>query len=260
MPKRLRTRFLGGFSKGLPLAITLNFDISGGDNCDDACPHHPKTTAPEKSSTRKCYAFALEKRSDRTPLLDKLKRHGAMPPALLCGAATIELQGLLDQGITIPWLRISTNGSVPPEHVARTDKLFVSQFRTLLRLAIANRIPVHLPIETATKSRLYRALVGDLVTVRESAYSSARFLRAIHPVSVVAGRAEQTRIERVEAARQLAARRRERTGRKQVVCPAITNSFAAQRNPRIKNDRAKCGKGGCTACEKPEVDIIYPLH
>ena len=252
---RLKTgSILGTFGKGVDGSISLNFDVSGGDNCDIACPHHPDSTA--ENATNACYAARAEIRPDRSQLAAKLDRHGAMPPFLVVNRALFEIHELQRLGHKIPWLRISTNGSVPqPEQV---DKSFRECFRRLLEWCRDSGIPVHFPTETYPKTRFYRALCGDLVTVRESVVDEKRFLRASGAVSVVVGSEGSSRIERVTEARTVAQKRRERTGRKVVVCPAVLNSFAARRDPNLKNDRAKCG--ACTACQHEEMDIVYPRH
>lgn len=256
---RLRLKpgsILGTFGKGIDGSITVNFGVSGGKHCDTRCKHHPESTAAD--ATRACYAVRAEQRPDRQQLAAKLQRHETIPAALVCGRALLEIQELELRGKRIPWLRISTNGSLPQPETVRGSKLFRSQFRALLQHCQQSGIPVHIPVETALKRRFYDALVGDLVTIRESAQTANRFYRAPCAVSFTAGNSSQTRAERVETARQVAARRRLSTGRKSIVCPAVLNSFAAKRNPALKNDRAKCG--ACTACSAAEVDVVYPLH
>jgi hypothetical protein len=255
--KRKKERpILGSFGKALPDAVSINFGLSGGRNCDVRCKHHPDSTA--KDATKQCYAVRIEIRPDRIQLKGKLERHENMPPALVCNRATLEIITAVERGIVIPWARISTAGSLPQPEDVREDKAFRDAFRRLLETCRQYGIPVHIPVETYEKARFYRALAGDLVVIRESAQSDRRFLRAKGAVSVVGGTPEMSRLERVEKSRELAAKRRELTGRKTVVCPAITNSFAARRDPSKKNDRAKCG--ACVACSLAHIDIVYPLH
>jgi hypothetical protein len=131
----------------------------------------------------------------------------------------------------------------------------------VLEFCQANRIPVHFPVETYGKARYYRSLVGKLAVVRESAVSPERFLRAKGPASAVAGTPGTTRESRIAAARELAAERRQETGRKVIVCPAVLNSWASSRTRKDSipaNPRAKCG--ACVACSLHDVDIVYPLH
>jgi hypothetical protein len=244
---------LGTFSKGITGSLSVNFGLSGGTNCDTRCKHHPESTAAD--ATHACYAVRNEK--FYPSVLRKLTRHETMPPALLCGRAIIEIQARIDAGKPIPWLRVSTNGAVPMPAQARADKLFCSQFRALITLCRQHDIPVHFPVESYEKQRFYAALLGDLATVRESAQTDRRFLSAKTPVATTA-RKGANRVETVDNARMLARKRREKTGRKTVVCPAVLNTFAARKDPSKRNDRAKCG--ACVACADALVDIVYPCH
>ena len=247
---------LGTFGKGVDGSVSINFSVSGGDNCDTACVHHPQSTA--NNATFACYAARSEIRPDRAQLAAKLTRHERMPAALVCGKALLELQELLRRRKRIPWVRISTNGSLPQIDDVRGNKLFRSQFRALLSFCKDNAIPIHIPVETYAKARFYRSLLGDLATIRESVQRLGRFTSASGAVSVVAGAKSESRIERVEIARQVARERREATGRKCIVCPAVLNGFAARRDRSLLNINAKCGN--CTACANSLVDIVYPLH
>ena len=258
--KRKRTKhrlptgsILGTFGKGRDGSVSVNFGTSGGPNCDIGCELHPI-----HGNEVGCYAERVEIRGDRIHLNDKLKRHQAMPAFQVCGRALLELQELERRGVVVPWLRISTNGSLPKPAKVRGDKLFATQFRTLLDYCRQHGIPVHCPVESHKKARFYRALAGDLAVVRESTQSDKRFLTATGAVSRVAGTADQSRIERVEAARELAADRRESTGRKCIVCPAVTNSFAARRDSSLLNARAKCGY--CDMCSRTDCDVVFPRH
>ena len=243
---------VGSFGKALDGSLSINFGYSAGPDCEQACLHHPKSTA--KNPTNACYAFRSELRPDRSQLAAKLARHQRTRPETICNKALLEIVTLQTKGKTIPWVRISTNGSVPrPSKV--TDR-FKEAFCRLLEHCKSAGIPVHLPVETAAKARFYRSLVGGLAVVRESAVSRRRFLETKYPVSFTAD--GESRIESVELARQLAADRREKSGRKCVVCPAVLNSFAARRNPAMKNERAKCG--ACVACAASTTDIVYPKH
>ncbi len=249
-------RILGTFSKGIEGSITINFSLSGGRNCDIACPHHPRSVAA--SATKACYALRVEGRPDRSNLKRKLQRHARFSAVTICNRALMEVIELQRKGESIPWLRVSTNGSLPQPADVRGNRLFVDALRRLISHCRQSGIPIHIPVETYAKARFYRALLGSLAIVRESAHSSERFLRAAGAVSVVAGNRDQSRIQRVESARQLAAARRLATGRKCIVCPAVANSFAARRDPGKRNARAKCGV--CVACALADVDVVYPLH
>lgn len=255
----LGPKILGTFRKGVDGSVSINFDVSGGDNCDLECPHHPRS--PTEEATHACYAVRTELRPDRAELKRKLERHAQMPAWLVCGRALAELSQLVCDGDMIPWVRISTNGSVPQPSVARKDKTFRIMLRRLLEYCRDQHIPVHFPVETYKKARFYRALVGDLVVVRESATTLERFKTAAGAVCVVVGKPGSPRAARKTEARAAAEARRVKTDRKVVVCPAILNSWAS--NPLLKNpipphSRAKCG--ACVACSQPGVDIVFPLH
>ncbi len=247
---------IGSFGKALDGSISINFGTSGGTNCDPGCVHHPRSTA--ENATRACYAKRAELRPDRSQLAAKLRRHAVTHPATVCNRAILEIQGRLAKGQQVPWLRISTNGSLPQPEKVRGHKGFAAALRALVDLCRKHGIPCHIPVETWAKARFYRGLLGDLAVVRESAQSARRFVRASGAVSTVAGCSDQSRIERVETARSVALERRTATGRKTVVCPAVLNSFAARRDPSKKHPRAKCG--ACVACAMADVDVVYPLH
>ena len=240
---------IGQFGKGIDGSISVNFGVSGGLNCDDRCVH--------KGST--CYAERIEIRPDRVQLRDKLKRHQRKRASQVCGQAIIEIQRLLNRGRSIPWVRFSTSGSLPQPSKVRQDKLFRTQFRTLVRVCVDNGIPVHIPVETHAKARFYRSLVGDLVTIRESAQTARRFIWALDgALSFVVGSIGQPLLDRIREAREMAAKRTHLSGRKTIVCPAVTCGFRAKLGIRTPNPLAKCGS--CTACADPEVDVVYPLH
>lgn len=250
----------GSFSKGIEGSLSINFGVSGGSRCDVGCPHHPESTAD--NPTWSCYAERLERRHDRVQLFRKLKRHEAMPASQVIAQAIGEIaHRLFQKRETIPWVRLSTNGSLPNPRQAARDKPLRGRLKALLTMCRQNSVPVHIPVETERKAAWYRALIGDLAVIRESAVSVKRFLKARGAVSIVVGEKVQTRKQRVQAARLVAEQRREATGRKVVVCPAILNSWASNpcnEKPIPANPRAKCG--ACTACAQPLVDIIYPLH
>lgn len=235
---------LGGFGKGLPGSITLNFGTSGGSNCDTECAYHPRSTNSRASSAdARCYAAACENRRDRTQLLAKLQRHESTDAVSLIDAATNELTA---NGWRAPWFRFSAFGSVPMQ-VPANFPAFVSRIR-------AAGIPIHLPIESASKANTYRmALQGIDIAVRESVTNVNRWLIATTPVSIVAGSMQDSPRERIVIAKSMAAIRTRNTGRKVVVCPAV-----AAMHLRTKSDRAKCG--ACTACANPSLDIVYPVH
>ena len=261
-----RRPIIGSFSKAIDGGVSLNFDLSGGVNCDKGCAYHPDNNSKESEDRTPCYAARSEIRPDRAQLAAKLLRHSQMSPTLVVHRALAEIRSRVDRGVFIPWLRVSTNGSVPMPRKVRKNKAFRAAFRALLSFcqnvpsALQDSIPVHIPVESWAKARFYRAWLGDLATIRESVQRTVRFATARGAVSIVAGNQSHSRVERVELARQLAEQRRTATGRKTIVCPAILNSFASRKNKAMYNPRAKCGLTGCTACENPLVDIVYPLH
>lgn len=253
--KTITWSVLGSFSKGINGSVSINFGLSGGIHCDSGCAHHP-----EQNGT--CYAAILERRHDRTQLKNKLARHESLPAWKVCGAALIELQTLESKGKAIPWVRISTDGSVPqPENC---DKLFVRQFRTLMSWCARRNIPVHFPVESHAKAEFYRAIVGDSVTVRESLQIDGLHTTTHGAVSFTAGRhitsGSNIRDRRVAHAKELARERFKSTGRKTIVCPAITTSFRnrTKEGKSLGLPLAKCGS--CTACANRNLDIVYPQH
>lgn len=240
---------LGTFGKGVPNSIAINFSWSGGPNCDEGC-------AQLRSGD--CYAIDLEKRGDRKAVSDKLHRHALTPPAILVGKALLELQTLVAKGYKIPWVRISTGGSLPkPENAS---PLFVSQLRAFLKYAIAQGALVHLPVESPEKAQFYRSIVGDFVTVRESLQSTEAITSTPGAVSCVVGTNIRTgsniRARRVDAAKHAARMRRQSTGRNTIVCPAITAGW--QKRAGKRQSKILCGQ--CTACANPSIDVIYPFH
>jgi hypothetical protein len=232
---------LGSFGKGIPGSVTLNFATSGGANCDRECAYHPESTNEAAGSVR-CYAASCENRHDRKELRAKLERHEATNAAEIISRASLEMAL---RGYFAPWFRFSAFGSVPAAVPGNLRDF-------LARLAAAGT-PVHFPVETAGKAEAYREAVGDLVAVRESVTSPARWIAAPGPVSAVAGSMSMKPRERVSAARAMAKARKAATGRRVVICPAV-----AARHLRTDSVNAKCGN--CTACSNRAIDILYPAH
>lgn len=252
-----RPKHLGTFSKGVPGSLTINFGLSGGIHCDASCAHHPDSTTI--GADRSCYAVTVENRHDRTQLKGKLARHENLSPSIVLGRCLNELKTAIDKGYRVPWLRISTNGSLPqPGNVSAILK---AQLVSLARLCRNNGIPLHIPVETHDKAVFYRAIFGKLATVRESLQVESDQTIVDGAVSFTAGADIQSgraiRLRRIEAAREAARRRRKATGRKTIVCPAVVGSFI-HRHDKERKASLKCGS--CTACANPEMDIVYPLH
>jgi hypothetical protein len=253
--KMRKQRVLGGYGKSVDGAVCVNWSFAGSANCDDGCKHK-HLSADGKPG---CYAIAGQNGEDRKPLLAKLHFLHGWHPALVAGKALVELRDLVEtKGKAIPWVRISTFGSVPqPED---TDQLFIDQLRAFLAYAKQHDIPVHFPVETGKKAAWYRRQFGDLVEVRASLQSDQEWLSDPQPASYVAGEeltGPGVRAKRVAAARDLAAKRRALTGRKCVVCPAVVTTWK-RGIPKATRAKNKCGRGGCTACER--MDVVYPHH
>lgn len=275
---------LGSFSKGTNGSVSINFGMSGGSNCSKRCIHHPDSK--RTNATRKCYAAVVERRADRVQLREKLERHEGLPAYALCGAALRELQEMERKNKLPPWVRFSTNGSLPM--TANAGALFLNQLRTLVKWIVDRGIPVHIPVETRNKAEFYRDAIGDLVTIRESLQATGSHTTAEGAVSWVAGAditGKNIRARRAERSRQEARERREATGRKTIVCPAVCNGWKmktaqSQASGALRKHgenspehaetlaqvdiasaaalKAKCGN--CIACSLPSVDVVYPLH
>jgi hypothetical protein len=243
---------LGSFEKAIEGSRSLNFGISGGRNCDRRCIHHPDSVAEQ--ATFACYAVRTEIRPQRRGLKKKLQRHEAAGAHKIAIRALEELKDAVVSGQGCPWLRISTNGSVPQPNQA--SESFLRALNELLEFCLLADIPVHFPVETADKARFYRQKVGYRAVVRESAQSLNRFLTAPGAVSFVGGDPAMSRIERVAAAKLIASMRTRRTNRKTIVCPAVADMYL-HGTPHAES-KSKCGN--CVACANGGTDIIYPLH
>src|SRR5262245_17098269 len=114
---------LGSFGKAVDGAVSLNFAPSAGHNCDPSCPLLNKL----------CYAKRTELRPDRSELATKLARHAAAGATAVTARALEEIQ----RRSYVPWLRISTNGSVPN----RPDRDTAQLMRELLEHARERSIP-----------------------------------------------------------------------------------------------------------------------
>lgn len=247
--------YLGSFGKGTETSRSFNISEAGGDWCHVSCLYHPESENPlaeTVSAKDKCYMVRLQKvyRSFETSLAARRK----LNPADVLNAAIGELELRLTNGEKIDWLRISVGGSLPPVDEARKNDRFRKALRRLADVCNRWGVKVHLPIEETEKARFYRRVLQGLgITVRESLQDPEAYKTATGAVSWVAGLDIQSgrniRARRVEAARQQAAERRESTGRKTIVCPAVVNP---------KNEKAKCGS--CTACAYEHIDVVYPLH
>ena len=119
---------------------------------------------------RMCYAKRTEIRPDRSELAAKLQRHFHR------GAADVTLQaiGELEKRGQLPWLRLSTNGSVPQE----PDEQFADALHRLMAKARELATPVHFPVESPEKAERYREVVDGLCVVRESTHTLERWTTA----------------------------------------------------------------------------------
>jgi hypothetical protein len=270
---------LGSFSKGIATARTLNFGISGGENCATSCRHHPEHYQDGAPRDGACYAWVVEKRADRQQLADKLERHENLPASIVTGKALVELSRAVLHGKTVGWLRISTNGAVPQPAEALADRRFLPLLREFLQTANRAGIPVHFPVESAEKAAFYRQHVGDLVTIRESIQTHNMEPSTIAGHDIPAGACSFTAGEDVgagphkrarilAAAVAAAAAWAQRTGRKTIVCPAVRVSFLARTKAgrgsrtaeQVAEWRAGAKCGACTACALAHIDVVYPAH
>lgn len=250
---------LGSFGKAIEGSKSLNFGLSGGNNCDRSCRYHPAHESEDQVG--RCYAYNTEVRFDRRELLKKMQRHEASNPADIVRLALREVRALRR---SIPWFRISTSGSVPQPKDATPE--FVKAFTELMETLEGYGIPVHFPVETAKKASFYRNFLKWRVVVRESCQSLRRFMVAAGATSFVAGTKEMTRTERITEAKRVAALRAKKTGRKVIVCPAVASRYIEQERLRQAGKykavagavEAKCGN--CVACAEPHMDVVYPLH
>ena len=273
---------LGTFSKGVAGSCSINFGLSGGRNCWTGCRHHPQHPNSAENPADICYAYGVEGRADRAQLANKLGRHEKLPASTIVGRALVELEREELHGkAPRPWYRFSTNGALPDKKRAKSDRRFLPLLRQLIEHANkrSGRGRVHFPVESAEKAKFYRSAVGDLVTVRESLQTAdmspdtiAQHDIPAGPVSFTAGErvpaGPNKRLRVLTAARAAAAAWAQRTGRKTIVCPAVTVSFLsrlkAYRRGRsadqVKSWRngAKCGS--CRACALECFDIVYPAH
>ncbi len=264
-PKTKEPDVLGTFGKGIEGSFSLNYGISSGRNCDISCPHHYGSTA--ENATRACYATRSE--AYRIGLRNKLQKHEDVGAEYLSKKALKELRTKVESDPnSVKWLRISVSGSVPQTQDITVG--FRNSLRELFDYCNHNNIPIHFPVETNKKARVYRRMVGDRAIVRESCHTEDQFINTDGEVSFVAGSKDMNKSERLQDAKRIAGLRLKNTGRKTIVCPAVAAKYYTYENARKKgmkhidaqkleaSPKAKCGN--CTACAESEVDVIYPLH
>ncbi len=256
---------LGTFGKGIDGSFSLNYGISSGKNCDISCPHHYDSSA--ENATKACYATRSE--AYRIGLRNKLQKHEDIGADYLTKKALSELQGKIKNNPdSVKWLRISVSGSVPQPKDITHD--FRDSLRELMTFCNQQNIPIHFPVETNQKARVYRRIVGNRAIVRESCHTEEQFVKTDGAVSFVAGNTDMSKSERIEDAKRIAGLRRNQLGRKTIVCPAVAAKYITYERAREKgmshkeaqqlesSPLAKCGN--CTACAEENIDVIYPLH
>ena len=242
---------LGVFGKGIKGSIAFNYGESCGPDCDTNCPHHADSISPHaKDSDSRCYAWKAERRFDRVNLRNKLHRHQLTNRESITTQAHTEYRRIKKRVKSkVKWFRFSAFGSVPKDVPVA--------FRPLCEELKADKVDIHLPVESYDKVLKYRKVLKGLnIAVRRSCATANHFIRAstrINPLSVVVGNMNQTPKERLVESLKVAKRRSKRTNRKCIVCPAI----AVQVLNKGSNN-AKCGN--CVACALPHVDIVYPVH
>ena len=258
-----KTEVLGKFGKGIEGSFSLNYGTSSGRNCDRACPHHRDSTAA--NPTHACYATRSE--TYRLALKNRLARHERTEAAILTLQALIELRKVHAKR-PVTWLRFSVAGSLPQIEDITPD--FRKALRLILDFCVKNNIPVHMPVETAAKAKVYRQIVAGRCVVRESVHDDRSFIFAKGPTSAVAGTQDDSQMVRLIMAKTLAARHTAQTGQRAIVCPAVATRIIAYTKCRENGGThqeaqkehgsplAKCGS--CVACADSSKSIVYPLH
>lgn len=247
------------FGKGTDLSVALNFGSSSGANCCVSCRHHQQSTAD--NPTFACYSTTSEKMRPTVRRSLIAKEAGSSLAFLAIAYQQMQdLYAFLDsRGLKLDWLRISAAGSVPspdqiPEH---EKKRFATILRMMLKLCADRGTKVHFPVESHQKQEYYSSIVGHLASVRLSLQDRDSELLNSSPCSFVVGEqinsrnSRSVRKDRVALARSRAKERYLATGRKTIVCPAITSTWA-------KGKKIRCGE--CPACGNEDIDVIYPLH
>ena len=248
------------FQKGVDLSVSLNWSASGGANCSTACRLHHASTSKQKIGG--CYAITNE--SMRPAVRESAEKKSRLSPLEIIGKAYIQLGELFTelelQGLRLVWFRFSSVGSVP-----RKSQIPIAQrkrFETLLRMLVqalvSKGVKIHFPVESRSKRDYYQGIVGDLCVVRLSLQSRKAEVTEEAACSFVVGEeirlhnSKSVKRDRIKLARERASERYKKTGRKTIVCPAIVSTF--QKRPK----KIQCGK--CDACERKNVDVVYPLH
>lgn len=255
-----KENIFNSFGKGVDRSISLNWDMSSGENCSVTCRHHRHSIA--ENATNACYSTTAE--SMRPSVRESLERKGAMSPLQIIGMAYIQLGELftfLDSvGEVLEFFRMSSAGSVPPrESIPEHErKRYETIFRLFCLALVKRNVAIHFPVEDVEKWEYYHSLVGDIVTVRLSLQDLASETSETRPCSFVVGEdirsrnSKSVKRDRIALAKRRAQERYSATGRKTIVCPAIVSTF------QKREKKIHCGE--CDACSRHGVDVVYPLH
>jgi hypothetical protein len=255
-----KQNIFNSFGKGVDRSISLNWDMSSGQNCSVTCRHHRDSIA--QNATHACYSTTAE--SMRPSVKDSLERKGKISPLAIIGLAYIQLGELFtfldSRNEVLEFFRMSSAGSVPPrENIPEHERKRYETIFRLFCLALVKRgVAIHFPVEDAPKWEYYHGIVGDIVTVRLSLQDMASEVTELRPCSFVVGEdirahnSKSVKRDRIAVAKRRASERYKATGRKTIVCPAIVSTFEKR--------KTKIYCGDCDACSRAGVDVVYPLH
>ena len=239
---------LGTFSKAVPGAAALNMGGSGGKNCSRACAMHPESESPfAVPGAGRCYAATIESGFKGRNVKAKLDRIEETDPDEVVYQADAELR---QRRYRLPWFRLSAFGSVP-------DRIPAGFVKMLQALHDADT-PIHFPIEDPDRVERYRDALPDSIAVRLSIPTgdTRSWIDYSGACSTVAGSMEDSPMERIQDARDVASNRRQATERRVIVCPAVASTTYRRKGRNVS--KVHCGE--CTACADPATDVVYPVH
>jgi len=223
---------IGSFGKGVPGSVTVNFGVSGGENCDDSCP---------LKQTEICYAISAEKR--KPSITKNLERKEA---DIVGYTSELASDRAIDKLNAAPWVRFSAFGSIPDP-----AKLSEQARDNLQHIADKLTNPnVHFPVETVEKASFLQSIgfFPRLSIATDIDRAESLLIRGFKLSAAVVGHKRavgKNKRAHSEPAFQKAKELRAK-GINAKVCPAIPGS-------------AKCGD--CKLCARRDVDlIIYPVH
>jgi len=248
IPSQPPANVLGSFSKAVPGSRALNMGRSGGRNCWRGCAMHPESESPYAvPEAGRCYAATLENGFRGKNVRAKLDRIEDADPDAVIDVADAELR---QRRYRLPWFRLSAFGSVP-------DRIPAGFVRMLERVHDAGT-PIHFPIEDPDRVDRYRSALPDGIAVRWSIPmgDSDSWTTYVGPCSTVAGSMRDRPKQRIEDARMVASERRQATGRRTIVCPAIVTSTLRRTDKSVR--AVKCGE--CRHCADTSTDVVYPVH